>query len=139
MKDTYGGKSQGGQSQEYGGEKSKPHSKGQSGGYGGGESQGDCRGWYASHDHMPPGPKMLYVTGECTFPTAGYSVELKPATPQGINPKIYILEKIVHKPTGPAAPVITTVPVRYEEKTDTEYDQVHLLPDGVTIDVEHTE
>lgn len=104
-----------------------------------GGSHGDCYDWYASHDHMPPGPKMLYVTGKCTFPRADYSVELKPAEPQGINPKIYLLEKMVHKPTGPAADVETTVDVRYEEQTDREYDQVHIVPDGATIDVEHTQ
>ena len=107
--------------------------------YGGGASESNCRDWSASHDHMPPGPKRLFVTGQCEFPTAGYSVELRPAEPQGINPKIYILEKIVHRPTGPAADVITTVEVRYEEKTDTEYDQIQIVPDGVLIDVVHTE
>ena len=107
--------------------------------YGGGGSQGDCRGWYASHDHMPGSPKTLYVTGQCTFPTPGYKVELRPANPQGINPKIYLLDKIVQKPTGNVQQVLDTVEVRYEEDTDTEYDQVTILPDGVTIDVEHTE
>ena len=105
--------------------------------YGGG-SEGDCTDWYASHDHMPPGPKTLHVSGKCEFPTAGYSVELKPAEPQGINPKIYILDKIVHEPEKPGSDVITTVEVRYDEKTETEYDQVQIRPDGVTIEVEHT-
>ena len=106
--------------------------------YGSDESKNNCSNWYASHDHMPPGPKMLYVTGDCEFPTTGYSVELKPAVPQGINPAIYILEKIVHEPSGPTNPVITTVEVRYEEQTDTEYEQIYIVPDGVTIEVEHT-
>ena len=109
------------------------------GGYGGGGSESDCRNWYASHDHMPGKPKTLYVSGKCTFPTAGYSVELKPASPQGKNPKIYLLDKIVHKPTGNVQQVITTVDVRYEEKTDNEYDQVTILPEVVTVDVEHTQ
>lgn len=106
--------------------------------YSGGASEGKCRNWYASHDHMPPGPKTLYVTGQCVFTTTGYSVELRPAEPQGINPKIYILEKVVHEPTGPTGDAITTVDVRYEEKTETEYDQVQIVPDGVVMDVEHT-
>lgn len=106
---------------------------------GGGGSQGDCSDWYASHDHMPPGPKTLYVTGKCKFPTEGYTVELRPANPQGINPRIYILEKIVHAPTGSVAQVETVVDVRYEEQTDTEYDQVQIEPGGVLIDVEHTQ
>ena len=105
--------------------------------YGGG-SDSNCSDWYASHDHKPPGPKTLHVTGKCKFPTGGYSVELKPAEPQGINPKIYILDKIVNTPTKPVPDVITTVEVRYDEKTETEYDQVHIRPDDVTLDVEHT-
>ena len=112
--------------------------------YGGGRSysggsEGKCRDWYASHDHMPGKPKTLRVSGQCTFPTPGFKVELEPANPQGINPKIYLLNKIVHPPTGPVPDVETTVEVRYEEKTDTEYDQVTILPDGVTVDVEHTQ
>ena len=107
--------------------------------YGKGGSKADCFDWYASHDHMPPGPKTLHVRGKCTFPTDGYSVELKPADPQGINPKIYILEKIVHKPTGNVAQVETVEEVTYDEETDQEYDQVEIRPDGVFIDVEHTE
>jgi hypothetical protein len=64
-------------------------------------------------------------------------VELKPADPQGINPKIYILEKIVHAPRPPVTQVETVVEVKYEEKTETEYDQVQIEPDGTLIDVEH--
>lgn len=107
--------------------------------YSGGESEGKCSDWYASHDHMPGKPKKLYVSGQCTFPTPGFKVELEPAVPQGINPKIYLLNKIVHPPKGPVPDVETTVEVRYEEKTDTEYDQVTILPDGVTVDVVHTQ
>jgi hypothetical protein len=99
----------------------------------------NCSNWYASHDHMPPGPKTLHVSGECEFPTPGYTVELNPAVPQGINPKIYILVKTVHKPKGPEPDVLTTVQVRYNEQTDTEYDQVQIEPDGVLIKVEHTQ
>jgi len=75
------------------------------------------------------------VEGKCTFPTSGYTVDLKPAKPQGINPKIFILEKIVHKPTGPAQDVITTVSVRYEEKTETRYTEIEIVPDGTQFPV----
>jgi hypothetical protein len=85
---------------------------------------------------MPPGPPTLRVTGKCTFPTEGYSVELRPADPQGINQRIYILNRIVHEPTGNVAQVVTEVEVRYEEKTDKEYDEVHILPDDVHVKVE---
>jgi hypothetical protein len=107
--------------------------------YGKGGRKDDCFDWYASHDHMPPGPKTLHVTGKCKFPTEGYSVELRPADPQGINPKIYILEKIIHAPTGSVVQVETVVDVQYDEKTDQEYEQVEIRPDNTIIDVVHTE
>lgn len=105
--------------------------------YSTGGSKSNCSDWYASHDHMPPGPKTLRVTGKCKFPTAGYRVELTPANPQGINPKIYILDKIVHVPRPPVPQVETMVDVNYEEKTETEYDQIQIKPDDTFIDVEH--
>jgi len=98
--------------------------------------QGKCSDWKAWHDNQPPRPPTLYVTGKGIFPTGGYSVELKPHAPQGINPEIYLMDKIVHRPTGPVPQVITVVNVRYREKTDTHYTEVHILPDDVHVPVE---
>lgn len=100
------------------------------------EAVGKCHDWSAWHDHQPPGPTTLHVHGECEFPTAGYTVELKRQEPQGINPKDLLLTKVVHEPTGPVAEVITTVEARYREETDFEYDTVTILPDGASIPVE---
>lgn len=103
------------------------------------QSAGYCHDWSAWHDHQPPGPAVLRVTGQCEFPTAGYSVELRRQEPQGINPKDLLLNKVVHEPAGPAGPaatVITRVEARYEEETDFEYDTVTILPDGPSIPVE---
>lgn len=86
--------------------------------------RGDCHDWSAWHDHQPPGPPVLHVRGECEFPTAGYSVELKRSEPQGINPKDLLLDLVVHEPSGPAAQVITKVEARYREETDFEYETV---------------
>lgn len=97
---------------------------------------GRCRDWYASHDHMPPGPATLRVTGICTFPSTGYSVQLRRHEPQGINPRDLLLDKIVIAPTDIVGPAITDVEVRYEETTDFEYDTVTILPDGPSIPVE---
>jgi hypothetical protein len=85
---------------------------------------------------MPPGPKTLRVTGTCTFPTTGYTVQLRRHAPQGINPKDLLLDKIVIPPSGPVAQVITDVEVRYEEITDVEYDTVTILPDGPSVPVQ---
>jgi hypothetical protein len=65
------------------------------------EPAGYCRGWLVWHDHEPPGPPVLHVRGECEFPTAGFSVELRRREPQGINPKDLLLDRIVREPSGP--------------------------------------
>ena len=62
-------------------------------------------------DKMPPN-NTLYVTGKVTVPTTGFHVSLVEAVPQGINPKILILEVKKVKPSGPAGDVVTHVPVR---------------------------
>jgi len=100
-----------------------------------GQTAGVCHGWEAWHDHQPPGPAVLYVSGECEFPTAGYEVELRRRAPQGINPKDLLLERLVREPTDGAADVITVVEVRYSEETDFEYETVTILPDGATVPV----
>ena len=99
-------------------------------------NKGTCSGWKAWHDNQPPGPATLHVTGKCTFPTGGYSVELKSHQPQGINPVIYLLDKIVHEPTGNVNQLVTTVDVKFSEKNKAKYSEVHILPDDVQITVE---
>ncbi len=96
---------------------------------------GNCRDWSAWHDHQPPAPPVLHVRGECEFPTAGYSVELRRREPQGINPKDLVLNRIVQEPSGPVAQVVTVVEARYQEETDFEYETVTILPDGVSVPV----
>ena len=99
------------------------------------QGTGKCTDWEAWHDRMPGGPATLHVTGKCEFPTDGYSVELRPVEPQGINPAVYMLERIVHEPTGPVPEVITTEDVHYTEHTESRYTHVHILPDNVTVEV----
>lgn len=96
---------------------------------------GSCRDWSAVHDQEPPGPFTLIVTGICAMPTPGYSVELRPHEPQGINPADYLLDKIVTAPGGIQPQVITDVDVRYEEQTGADYKTVTILPGGPTIEV----
>ncbi len=103
------------------------------------DEAGTCRDWYASHDHMPPGPATLRVVGICSFPTTGYGVELRRHEPQGINPKDLLLDRIVTPPTGIIGPGSNDVEVRYEEQTDFEYDSVTILPGGPTIRVQEVQ
>lgn len=101
----------------------------------------NCRDWYAWHDHMPgPGSTpTLHVTGTCTFNTAGYSAELKPAARQGINPKDYLMKLVVHGPSGDVvAEVLTDVAIEYSEETSMEYDTVSILDVELGIPVEET-
>lgn len=98
--------------------------------------QGKCSGWRAVHNFQPPGPPTLTVTGKCVFPTTGYKVKLVKAVPQGINPLILLLRKIVTPPTGIVLPVLTTVAVKFTLKTSTKYTHVTILPEGVTVKVQ---
>jgi hypothetical protein len=97
---------------------------------------GTCHDWTAIHDHQPPDPSVLRVRGTCTFPTAGFSVELVRTEPQGINPRDLLLDRIVHPPSGPAADVVTDVEVEYSEETEFDYQTVTILPEGPQIEVE---
>jgi hypothetical protein len=96
---------------------------------------GNCT-WRAQLDRQPPGPATLRVRGSCEFPTAGFKVTLRRHTPQGFNPRILLLDKVVMPPTGPVAQVVTRVEVRYEETTTAGFDAVTILPDGDTVPVE---
>lgn len=88
-----------------------------------------------------PGPganPTLHVTGTVTVPTTGYHVSLVEAVPQGINPKILILEVKKVKPTGPAGDVVSQVPVEYKKQNSPDYTDVTIRCDGddFTIPVE---
>jgi hypothetical protein len=99
-------------------------------------SAGKCTGWKAWQDFMPPGPSTLHVTGTCRFPTHGYKVTLKEAVPQGINPSILLLNKIVTPPTGPVILTPQDVPVHFRKKTNARYKAVTILPEGTTLKVQ---
>lgn len=96
-----------------------------------------CGSWYAWHDRMPGTRPTLHVVGQCVFPTGGYSVELQAVEPQGFNPAIYLLEKIVHKP-NPGDVVtqqVTTVNIHYRKETSAVYKSVQIIPDNTSIEV----
>lgn len=100
------------------------------------ETAGNCHNWSAWHARQPPGPHTLHVRGECEFPTAGYSVDLRRRKPQGINLKDLLLDHVVNEPSGPAPQAVPVVEARYEEETDFEYVTVTILPDGVSVPVQ---
>jgi hypothetical protein len=102
-----------------------------------GKAGSPCKDWKAWHN-LQPGttPATLHVTATCQFPTSGYSVELVPVTPKHDASKVYVLRKVVHKPEGMAAQVITEVPLQYTIETATEYKQVRIKPDKARVPVE---
>lgn len=93
-------------------------------------------------DKMPPGPPKLIVTGSMQVNTGGWTVTMKPAEPQGINPDIKILVIEAIAPSGQVTQVVTTIPLRYEENpAQHEYTEVTIRNDRqeFTIDVTITE
>jgi hypothetical protein len=87
-----------------------------------------CGDWKAWLSKEPPTPPMtLHVTGTCTFPTPGYTAELRPSVPQGINPWDLLLNLVVQAPSGSVPDVLTDVEVRYDAEVTTEYKTVTIL------------
>jgi len=103
----------------------------------GGARPSPCKHWKAWHDVMPgTSPAKLHVTASCQFPTAGYSVELIPEPGREQKPPVYVLKRVVHKPEGMAAQVITDVPVDYSVEASGEYKTVLIKPERKPIAVQ---
>ena len=64
-------------------------------------------------------------------------MQLRKKEPQGINPAILILERPVVPPKGIEPQHVVTQPVTFEERTTSRYEEVQILPDGVTLHVKH--
>ena len=76
-------------------------------------------------DRAPGAPPKLVMVGDVRVPTDGWQARLTKRSPQGINPKILILDVAAEQPAGAAQEEITTIPLRYEESPpQDEYGQV---------------
>ena len=76
-------------------------------------------------DRAPGAPPKLVMTGDVRVPTDGWQARLTKRTPQGINPKILILDINAQQAAGTAQAEMTTIPLRYEESPpQDEYGQV---------------
>ena len=65
------------------------------------------------------------MVGDVRVPTDGWQARLTRRSPQGINPKILILDVNTQQPGGEAQEASTTIPLRYEESPpQDEYGQV---------------
>ena len=94
-----------------------------------------CGEWTATLYSEEEGRNRLKVHGQCTFPTPGFKVHLRRKDPQGINPKVLLLDKTVIAPTGIEPEHVVTIPVSFEEHTNVHYDEVEVFPDGTRIHV----
>ena len=92
-----------------------------------------CGAWRATLNTAGIIP-WLTVTGTCTFPTTGYSVELRRHSPPSPDPRVLLLDRIVLAPDV-GGDAISEVAVEYRE-FNVFYSTVTIVPDGVTIPVE---
>ncbi len=94
--------------------------------------------WYAWEDQMPPIPPgpTLYVTGDVETPGSNIVPVLKPAVPQGTNPKILILDLTLVDTHMPGIPVVDFRPARYERDVEKgEFTQVEIRWETTSIEL----
>ena len=69
--------------------------------------------------------------------TTGHSdVHLDEVHPQGINPRILLLELKWKEPAGVAGKMITTHPVHYEKRDSPVYDEIEIVNCDLRLKVE---
>jgi len=84
--------------------------------------------WTAILDKMPPNKPHLRVEGTADCTTTGYrDVRLKDHHPQGINPRILLLDLEWSAPTGDAGDMITPHRVHYTKSDSPDYDEVEIV------------
>lgn len=74
----------------------------------------NSKDWYAWLNTMPPKPDDFHVTGKVEVGNPGMFGTLIPASPQGINPDILILDLYLEQKPGGWQRVNTWVEVRYD-------------------------
>lgn len=96
--------------------------------------------WSAWVNKMPPGPPSFHISGTLHMPHPGFEATLTPRRPQGINPKILMMDLKVKELDGVWAQVLTDIEVKYvEDPYEADYDQVHILyPNGDSVFLELT-
>jgi hypothetical protein len=91
---------------------------------------GRCKDWKAV---QPAGAGKIIVTGWCTFPGSGWTMEL--VRRDSDDPTELVLERVVAFDEARQARTVKAVDAHYLEDTETEYETVTILPDGPTIEV----
>lgn len=92
-----------------------------------------CKGaktkdWYAWNNKMPPKPDDFHIVGEVEVPNPGVIVSLVPRVPQGINPKILLMDLHLRQLPGVWPQVTTWKQVRYDKiLVNSEYESVTIF------------
>jgi hypothetical protein len=81
---------------------------------------------------MPPKPDDFHIVGEVQAPNPGVDPLLVPRTPQGINPRILLLDLVLVQRPGVWPQIVVWKQARYD-KVNVTYDQVQVFCGGVEI------
>jgi hypothetical protein len=94
----------------------------------------ETQDWYAWIDTTPPQPDELHVIGEIKVGNPGIYAVLRKRVPQGINPRILLLDlHLIQKP-GIWPQIVTCIAVRYDAVIiGRGYTQVDVLYKGELI------
>lgn len=84
------------------------------------------RGWYAWNNLMPPKPDDFHIVGEVEVPNPGVEVLLVPKSPQGINPRILLLDLFLIQKPGIWPQIVVWKQARYD-KVNVTYDSVQVF------------
>jgi hypothetical protein len=78
------------------------------------DKQAETHDWYAWLDTTPPKPDELHVIGEITVGNPGIAAVLRKRIPQGINPRILLLDLHLMQQPGMWPQIVTCLAVRYD-------------------------
>ena len=88
----------------------------------------ETRDWYAWNNKMPPKPDDFHVVGEVQVANPGIEVSLIPRVPQGINPRILLMELHLRQLPGIWPQVVTWKQVRYDKVlVNSDYESVTIF------------
>jgi hypothetical protein len=90
------------------------------------------RDWYAWNNLMPPRPDDFHIVGEVQVANPGVDVLLVPKVPQGINPKILLMDLVLVQRPGIWPQIVVWKQARYD-KVNVTYDNVQIFCGTVVI------
>lgn len=96
----------------------------------------ETRDWYAWINLMPPPPDDFHVIGEALVGNPGIRAHLCVRHPQGINPKILLLDLYLTQEPGMWPQVLTWTQARYDKVLSPgsqRYESVDVFYEGESI------